>query len=133
MAPVFQPVACFILTLHIVGRWKYYVCCTRSDVIPCIHFVVLYLCLMCQHGLHVVLWSHIGILMRLLAAEPHSTAGILFPSQYLSGMILMTMCSMVWTGGFQQQGQCFFNSLATHFLFCLSLTLSLLSFYWLIL
>ena len=32
---------------------------------------------------HAVLWSHICILMLLLAAEPHSTAGLLFHSRYL--------------------------------------------------
>ena len=51
---------------------------------------------MCQAGLHVVLWSHIGFIMHRLAAEPHTTAGLLFPSQYLSGTILMTLYSMVW-------------------------------------
>ena len=33
-------------------------------------FMELYLCRMCQCGTHAVLWSPIGILMRLLAAEP---------------------------------------------------------------
>ena len=32
-----------------------------------------------QCGSHAVLWSHIDILMRLLAAEPRSTARLLFP------------------------------------------------------
>ena len=32
----------------------------------------------CQSGLHAVLWSHIGFLMYLLAAEPRSTVGLLF-------------------------------------------------------
>ena len=48
----------------------YFVCCTRSDVIRCTLFVVLYLGRICQSGLHVVLWSHIGFRMHLLAAEP---------------------------------------------------------------
>ena len=38
---------------------------------------MLYLGRMCLSGLHVVLWSHIGFLAHLLAAEPRSTAGIL--------------------------------------------------------
>ena len=50
----------------------------------------------CQYGLHAVLWSHIGILMRRLAAEPHSTAGLLFASHYPSRTILLTPYSMVW-------------------------------------
>ena len=32
---------------------------------------------MCQCGLHAVHWSHISILIRLLAAEPPSTTGLL--------------------------------------------------------
>ena len=43
-----------------------------------------------------VLWSHIGTLMHRLAAEPCSTAGILFPSRCPSGTILLTSYSMVW-------------------------------------
>ena len=47
---------------------------------------------------HTVLWSHIGILMCLFAAELHSTVGLLFPSQCLWGTILLTpgLYSMVW-------------------------------------
>ena len=40
--------------------------------------------------LHAVLWSHIGTLMHRLAAEPCSTAGLLFPSRCPSGTILLT-------------------------------------------
>ena len=50
----------------------------------------------CQCGLHAVTWSHIGILMRRLAAEPRSTAGLLFPYQCPYGTILLTPNSMVW-------------------------------------
>ena len=57
---------------------------------------VLYLDRMCQCGLHAVLWSHIDTLMHRLAAEPCSTAGLLFPSLCLSGTILLTPYSMVW-------------------------------------
>ena len=49
-----------------------------SGVIRCTLFIVLYLRRMCQCGLLAVLWSYIGILMRLFDAEPRSTAG-LFP------------------------------------------------------
>ena len=42
---------------------------------------------MCQCGLQAVHQSHIGILMRLLAKEPRSTAWLLFDSQYLCGTI----------------------------------------------
>ena len=57
---------------------------------------MVYLDRMRQCGLHAVLWSHIGILMRRLAAEPRSTAGLLFSSQRPSGTILLTPYSMVW-------------------------------------
>ena len=40
-------------------------------------------------------FRHIGTLMSILAAEPRSTAGLLFPCQYLCGTILVTPCSMV--------------------------------------
>ena len=73
-----------------------YVCCIRSGVTQTTFFMLLYLCRMCQCGLHAVLWSHIGILMRLLAAEHRSTAGLLFFSQCLCGTILLTLYSMVW-------------------------------------
>ena len=40
--------------------------------------MVLFLCRICHYELHVVLCSHIGILMPLLAEEPHSTACLSF-------------------------------------------------------
>ena len=43
-----------------------------------------------------VLSPHIGILKRLVTAEPRSTAGSLFPSQCPSGSIFLTLYSMVW-------------------------------------
>ena len=46
-------------------------------------------------GLQAALWSHIGILIRLLAAELRSTAGHLFISQFFCGTML-TLYSMVW-------------------------------------
>ena len=55
-------------TLQFVDLW-------RSGVIRCTLFMMLYLRHICQCGLHAVLWSHIGILMRLLAVESRSTAG----------------------------------------------------------
>ena len=58
--------------------------------------MVLYLDRMCQRGLHAVLWSHIGTLKHGLAAEPCSTAGLLFPSRCPSGTILLTPYSMMW-------------------------------------
>ena len=42
------------------------------------------------------LWSLIGMLICLLVAELHNTAGLLFPSQYRCGTILLSLYSMVW-------------------------------------
>ena len=57
--------------------------------------MVLYLDRMCQCGLHEVLWWHIGTLMHRLAAEHCSTAGLLFPSRFPSGTLLLTPFSMM--------------------------------------
>ena len=73
--------------------------------------MVLYLDRMSHLRLHAVLWSHTGTHMHRLAAEPCSTAGLLFPSRCPSGTILVTPYSKVGTGGFQEQGQCFFIGL----------------------
>ena len=62
----------------------------------------------CQWRLHAVLWSHIGTLMRLLAVEPRSTAGLLFPSQCPSGTISLTPYLMVWDWRVSRDGTMFF-------------------------
>ena len=58
--------------------------------------MVLYLDRMCLCGLHAVLWLHIGILIRCLAAKPRSTAWLLFLAQCSSGTILLSPYSMMW-------------------------------------
>ena len=58
--------------------------------------MMLYLDRICQCWLQAVLWLHIGILMRHVAAEPRSRGGLLFPSQCPSGTILLTPYSIVW-------------------------------------
>ena len=68
--------------------------------------MVLYLGRMCQCWLHVVLWSHISILICFLAAEPLSTAEHLFTTQRPCGTILPTLIRWCETGGFQEQSQC---------------------------
>ena len=78
------------MTLLIVDPWQSCVCFIRSGVTRCTLLVMLYLDRMCQCGLQAVLWSHIGVLMHSLAAEPRSTAGLLFPSRCPSGTILLT-------------------------------------------
>ena len=84
------------VTFLIVDPWQSCVCFIKSGVTPCTLLMVLYQDHMCQCGLHAVLWSHIGKLMHHLAAEPCSTAGLLFPSWCPSGTILLTLYSMVW-------------------------------------
>ena len=58
--------------------------------------MVLYLGSMFLCGLHVVLLSQIGILIRFLAVESGSTTGPLFSSQCPCGTTLLTLYSIVW-------------------------------------
>ena len=97
--------------------------------------MVLYLDRMCQCGLHAVLWSHIGTFMHRLAAEPRSTAGLLFPFLCPSGPVLLTPYSMVWNWRVQEQDQCFFIGLSCsiHTIVFYSFSRSLLSVYRLVL
>ena len=122
------------MTFHIVHLWQYYVCCTRSVVTRCTLFMVLFLCRMCRCGLHAVLLSHIGTLMRLLVAEPLSIAGHLFPVLCLCGTIFVTPCSMVWDWRVSRARSIHFYWPNCSLTFCLLLfSLSLLSFYGLVL
>ena len=86
------------------------VCSIRSGVTRYTLLMVLYLNRMCQCRLHAVLWSHIGTLMHRLAAEPRSTAGLLFPSRCPSGTILLTPYSMVWDWLVSRAGPMLFYS-----------------------
>ena len=88
---------------------------------------------MCQCGLHLVLCSHIAILMRLLATEPHSIAGLLFPLPCLFGMILVTLCSMVWDWSVSIAGSMLFIGLAAFLLLYLLLFSLSVTFYGLVL
>ena len=72
---------------------------------------------MFQRGLLAVLWSHIGILMCLFAAEPRSIARLLFLFRYLCGAILLRLCSMVWDWRVSRIEACIFIGLAARFLF----------------
>ena len=107
---------CLSVNLHIIDLWQCYVCCTRSGVKPCTLFMVLFLCHMCWGVLHAVQLSHISTLKRPLAAEPHSTSGLLFPSISVE----WSWWPYIWwcgSGGFQEQGLCLFISLAAQSLF----------------
>ena len=96
------------VTLLIVDPWQSCVCFIGSGVTRCTFLMVLYLDHMCQCGIHAVLWSHIGTLMHRLAAEPSSTAGLLFPSRCPSGTILPTPYSMVWNWRVSRAGPMLF-------------------------
>ena len=122
--------ACLTVIFPIVDLWQCCVSCTRSGVTRSTNFVALYLCLMCQSGFHAVLSSHIGILMCLPAAEPRSIAGLLFSSQYLSGMIWLTPYLMVLDWRVSRAGPMPFCWPSCSHLFCLQLfSLSLLFLY----
>ena len=87
---------CLSVTFLIVDPWQSCVCFIRLCVTRCTLLMVLYLDPMCQCGLQAVLWSHIGTLRHRLAAEPCSTAGLLFPSRSPSETILQTPYAMLW-------------------------------------
>ena len=80
----------------------------RSDVTRFTLYIVIYLWFVYQCGLHAVLFSHIGTLMRPIAAEPRSSAGPLYSPFNVSVERSCWFC-IRWcgTGGFQEQGQCF--------------------------
>ena len=104
VVPGFYLGVCFRVTFLIVDPWQSCVCFKRSGITRCTLLMVLYLDCMCQCGLHSVLWSHIGTLIHSLAAEPCSTARLLFPSQCPSGTIFLTPNSMVWDWRVSREG-----------------------------
>ena len=85
-----------VFECDIAHRLSVAVLCMLYKISCCTPLMVLYLDHMCQCGLDAVLWSHIGTLKHHLAAEPRSTAGLLFLFRCPSGMILLTTYSMVW-------------------------------------
>ena len=87
---------CFLFFLRELMMFWPLVLMWRSGVSRCTLFMLLYLIRMCRSVLHAVLWSHISTLMHLLAAEPQSTAGLLFPGQCLCEWILVARYSIVW-------------------------------------
>ena len=125
--PGFKLGVCLSVTLFIVDPWQSCVCFIRSGVIQCTLLMVLYLVLMCQRGLHAVLWSHIGTLMHRLAAEPRSTVGLLFHYLCNSGTIFLTPYSMVWDWRVSRAGPmlfCWPKLLFPHYILLLFLTFS---------
>ena len=62
---------------------------------------------MCQCGLHAMPWLHISILMRHLAAEPRSTAVLLFPSESLWNDLADPVFDGVRLAGFKSRANAF--------------------------
>ena len=61
------------VSLHIVDLRQHYVCCTRSGVILCTLFIVLFLCRMCRCGLHEALRTSVHLCassLQNLAVSP---------------------------------------------------------------
>ena len=135
VVPGFKLGVCLSVTFLIVNPLQYCVCFIRSNVTQCTLLMVLYLDRTCQCGLHTVLWSHIGSLMHRLAAEPCSTAGLLFPSRCPSGTILLTPYSMVWDWRVSRAGPMllYWPKLLYPYIVFYSFSLSLLSVYRLVL
>ena len=123
------------MTFLIVDPWQSCVCFKRSGVTRCTLLMVFSLDRMCQRGLHAVLWSHIGTLMLSLAAEPCSTAGLLFPFRCPSGTILLAPFSMVWDWRVSRAGPMllYWHKLLYPYYSLLLFSLSLLSVYRLVL
>ena len=100
------------VTFLIADLFQFCVYCRRSGVIRWTHLMMLYLHRMCQCGLHAVLWSLTGLLMRRLGAEPP------VPPEFCSRLSIPLERScwlrIRWcgSGGFQEQGQCFFIGLS---------------------
>ena len=87
---------CFSVTLLIVDLLQFCVLCRRSSVTRCTRLMIRLPRPYVPVRLHAVPWSHIGILMRHLAAEARGTTGLLFRSQCPSGTILLIPYSMVY-------------------------------------
>ena len=62
---------------------------------------------MCQRGLHAVYWSHISILMRLIATEPLCTGGLLLPSQCQWNVLADNIFDGVGLAGFKSRANAF--------------------------
>ena len=69
---------CLSVELHMISLWQYYMYMLYKIRCNPIHPLHILLYLADQCGFHAVLWSHIGPLIRLLAEEPHNTAGLYF-------------------------------------------------------
>ena len=102
---------CYIgsVTLLIVNLLQFFVCCIRSGVTQCTHFMMSYLDRMCQCWLHAVPWSHIWVLMHHSAAVPQDFCS---PPSVPLERSCWPHIWRCWTGRFQEQGQYFFIGLS---------------------
>ena len=120
------------VTFLIVHPWQSCVCFIRSGVTRFTPLMVLYLECMCQCGLHEVLWSHTGTLNATASLQNLAVQQDFYS---LLGVPLERYCKprFRWcgTGGFQEQGQCFFIGLSCSIptIVFYSFPLSLLSVY----
>ena len=125
--------ACLTVIFPIVDLWQCCVCCTRSGVTRSTHFVALYLCLVCQSGLHAVLWS---LAHRYTFAPPRCRINLTVSQDFYSPLSISLEWSgwpSIWwcgIGAFQEQVQCLFCWPSCSLLFCLQLlSLSLIFLY----
>ena len=84
--------------------------CIRSGVIRCTLFMLLYPCTICQYGIHVVLWSRIGILMRLrcrTSQQRRTFIAVLVSIR--NDLANLTLYSMEWYWNALRAGPMFFK------------------------
>ena len=98
------------MSLLIVDPWQYCVCCIRSGAALC---TLLMVCSSWTVGASSGYKRCSGrTSVHLIAAEPRSTAGPVFPSRCPSGTILLALYSMVWDWRVSRAEPMFFISLS---------------------
>ena len=104
----------------------YKIRCNSMAIIMALTFAVYHG--MCHCGLHAVLWSDIGILMRFFAEEPRSTAATLLSSQCPCGTILVTPYTLVRDSRVSRAGPMHFYWPSCSIPLCLLLFFTIYSF-----
>ena len=106
------PIHYYTTTLHTTGpcsQWCQFLNCWCVWVWPCTSSICGGIICRCRRVLHAaVLWSYIGTLMRLLAAEHSSTAWLLSPVSIFLEWSRSPHIRWCGTSGFQEQCQCLF-------------------------
>ena len=121
--------------LNHVFFWRWNHRCLLININPMHPHYGPFLCRMCECGLHSVLWSHIGILMWFLAAEPRRPHDVYWPQFHMTAWLYWPQCHITawlsvsvgrscrpcirWcgTGGFKEQCHRFFISQGWRLLF----------------